>query len=70
MRVSVNGEVRELPEGSSVRDAALALGIEPAKRGVAVAVDGAVVPRSEHESRRLSEGQRVEVVNAIQGGAA
>ena len=70
MRVSVNGEVRELPEGASVRDAALALGIEPAERGVAVAVDGAVVPRSEHESRRLSEGQRVEVVNAIQGGAA
>lgn len=70
MRVSVNGAVRELPEGASVRDAALALGIEPAKRGVAVAVDGAVVPRSEHESRRLSEGQRVEVVNAIQGGAA
>lgn len=70
MRVSVNGEVRELPEGASVRDAALALGIEPAERGVAVAVDGTVVPRSEHESRRLSEGQRVEVVNAIGGGAA
>ena len=70
MRVSVNGEVRELPEGASVRDAALALGIEPARRGVAVAVEGAVVPRSEHESRRLAEGERVEVVNAIQGGAA
>ena len=69
MRVSINGEPRELPDGASVRDAALALGIEPSRRGVAVAVEGAVVPRSEHESRRLAEGERVEVVNAIQGGA-
>lgn len=69
MRVSINGEPRELPDGASVRDAALALGIEPSERGVAVAVEGAVVPRSEHESRRLAEGERVEIVNAIQGGA-
>ena len=69
MRVSINGEVRELPEGACVRDAALALGIEPDRRGVAVAVEGAVVPRSEHESRALREGERVEVVNAIGGGA-
>lgn len=69
MIVTLNGERREMPAGASVRDAALALGIEPSARGVAVAVDGAVVPRSEHESRELRGGERVEVVNAIGGGA-
>lgn len=36
--------------------------------GVAVAVDFAVVPRAEWESRLLHEGNRVEVVTAVQGG--
>ena len=37
-------------------------------RGMAVAVDAEVVPRSEWETVELTEGQRVEVVGAIQGG--
>jgi sulfur carrier protein len=37
-------------------------------RGVAVAVDGEVVPRSAWESTTLREGQTIEVVGAIQGG--
>ena len=37
-------------------------------RGVAVAVEAQVVPRSEWDGVELSEGQRVEVLGAIQGG--
>lgn len=37
-------------------------------RGVAVAVDGEVVPRSEWPSTALSEGRQVEVLQAVQGG--
>jgi sulfur carrier protein len=37
-------------------------------RGVAVAVDGEVVPRGEWASTTLSEGQKVEVLQAVQGG--
>ncbi|HEU4981012.1 MAG TPA: sulfur carrier protein ThiS, partial [Solirubrobacterales bacterium] len=39
------------------------------RRGVAVAVDGEVVPRSEWDRTALAEGQRIEVLAAIQGGA-
>ena len=39
------------------------------QRGVAVAIDGEVVPRSEWDRTRLREGQKVEVLAAIQGGA-
>ena len=67
--VVLNGERREIAEGASVRDAALLLGAEPDARGVAVAVDGEVVPRSELETRTLVDGARVEVVVAIQGGS-
>ena len=67
--IVLNGERREIAEGASVRDAALLLGAEPDARGVAVAVDGEVVPRSELETQTLSEGARVEVVVAIQGGS-
>lgn len=68
MRVEINGQVYELAEGASVRDAAAAVGAEPG-RGVAVALDGEVVPRAEIDAVRLREGQRVEVVAAIGGGA-
>lgn len=68
MRVEINGADVELGEGASARDAALAAGVEPAGRGVAVALDGEVVPRARLEETILTEGQRVEVVKAIGGG--
>jgi sulfur carrier protein len=68
IEVTLNGEPVELPDDATVADAASAAGAQPDARGIAVAVDGEVVPRSELESRRLEVGQRVEVVAAIQGG--
>jgi sulfur carrier protein len=44
------------------------LGVGAEARGVAVAVDGEVVPRSAWERRAVDDGARVEVVGAIQGG--
>ena len=68
MRVVVNGEARELADGASVADAVALAGAEDAERGVAVAVEGEVVPRGEWAGRILSEGEQVEVVHAVQGG--
>ena len=68
MRVALNGEPAELAEGASVSDAVTTAGIEPDRRGIAVAVDGEVVPRGQWEATVLSEGQNLEVVEAIQGG--
>jgi len=66
--VELNGDRVELAEGASVTDAVGAAGADSGRRGVAVAVDGEVVPRSGWSETRLREGQRVEVVEAIQGG--
>ena len=38
------------------------------RRGVAVAVDGVVVPRARHPETVLTEGARIELVTAVQGG--
>lgn len=67
-RVILNGESAELPEGASVAVAVRRAGVQEQARGVAVAVDGAVVPRGEWERTPLVEGERVEVLRAVQGG--
>jgi sulfur carrier protein len=64
--VWINGERRELAAGASVLDALDALGAP--RTGVAVAVDGAVVPRVDWPDRALTDGARVEVLTAVQGG--
>jgi sulfur carrier protein len=68
MNVTLNGESRELREGATVNDAVEASGAQPDGRGVAVAVDGEVVPRGQWAATALSDGQRVEVLQAVQGG--
>ena len=68
MRIVLNGEPRELRAAprSSTRSTRAA---RPESRdGVAVAVDGEVVPRSSWADRTLAEGEQVEVLQAVQGG--
>jgi thiazole synthase len=69
MRIELNGEPRELPDASTLADAVREAGAGDGARGVAVALDGEVVPRAEWDATSLREGQAVEVLAAIQGGA-
>jgi sulfur carrier protein len=66
--VSVNGVEHLLENGATVADLVGALPGIPDGRGVAVAIEGAVVPRGEWSSTPLDAGARVEVVVAVQGG--
>ena len=67
MTVEVNGEMQHIADGATVDDVVRAL-VERIERGVAVALDGEVVPRSAWSSTPLAQGQRVEVLRAVQGG--
>lgn len=63
-RVTVNGEARELGSGTSVADL-----VSPALgRGVAVARNGEVVPRSDWVTTHVESGDEIEIVRPIQGG--
>jgi sulfur carrier protein len=68
MIVTVNGEERSLPAETTV--SGLVEDLSAPSRGVAVAIDGEVVPRAEWPATALQDGARIEVVAAIQGGSA
>ena len=70
MLLTVNGATVEVPgTRAALLDVLAAAGMRDL-RGVAIALDEEVVPRSDWATRRLHEGQRIEVVRASQGGAA
>jgi sulfur carrier protein len=66
VNVTVNGERTPLAEDVNV--AVLVERLTVARRGVAVAVNGEVVPRSVWAATALTDGDRVEVLTAAQGG--
>lgn len=66
--IMLNGEQVELPAGASLLLALASIGITDETKGVAVAVDGEVVPRTHWEAYALHDGARVEALTAMQGG--
>ncbi|TWP51091.1 sulfur carrier protein ThiS [Lentzea tibetensis] len=66
MNARVNGSLRELPDGATVA-AVVELTGAPSS-GVAVALDGTVVPRAAWASTPVADGSVVEVLTAVQGG--
>ena len=66
--IVVNGRPAELPAGSTLAGALAALGWDPGGAGIAVALNGEVVPRRAWPATALGEADRVEVLGATQGG--
>ncbi|EYT80636.1 sulfur carrier protein ThiS [Streptomyces andamanensis] len=66
MSVSVNGEPREIAPGTALD--AVVRAVTAAPSGVAAAVNETVVPRAQWPATALSEGDRVEILTAVQGG--
>ncbi|HET7397717.1 MAG TPA: sulfur carrier protein ThiS [Intrasporangium sp.] len=66
MTISVNGTDRACAPGLTVASLVAELDLPP--RGIAVAIDGDVVRRSEWETTAVRDKARVDVVTAMQGG--
>ncbi|KUN86707.1 thiamine biosynthesis protein ThiS [Streptomyces bungoensis] len=66
MVVSVNGERREITPGTALDALVRTLTASPS--GVAAAVNETVVPRGQWAATALAQGDRVEVLTAVQGG--
>ncbi|WP_037577293.1 sulfur carrier protein ThiS [Phaeacidiphilus oryzae] len=66
MIVSVNGERREFTAGTTLDQVVAELSRAP--RGVAAALNESVVPRGSWATATLQDGDRVEVLTAVQGG--
>ena len=68
MTVYVNGDERTVSPGLTLASLLSLLGQTADGRGVAVALDGMVVPRTRWATTALRDGARVEVIVAVQGG--
>ena len=68
VQVTVNGDRQELPDGATVASVVADLHNAHQGRGIAVAVEGEVVPRAQWPSTELRNGASLEVVVAVQGG--
>lgn len=78
LKITVNDETRTLPAGSTCRDLVMHVTGRRIDRdgrpeqgaglGIALAVDGSLVPRAAWDVTPLSADQAVEVVTAVQGG--
>ena len=63
----MNGERRRVT-AADVRVLLVVLGLDPGGRGIAVARNGEVVPRSAWETTTLVPEDRIDIVGAVQGG--
>ncbi len=66
LEVEVNGDRREVAEGSTVSTLLEELGLHP--RGVAVEYNGEILKRAHFQDTRLAHGDRIEIVRFVQGG--
>jgi sulfur carrier protein len=64
--LTVNGQKREFPEGATLTNLLVSLGIDPTK--VAVEHNRAIVPRSRYAATALSPGDLIEIVQFVGGG--
>jgi thiamine biosynthesis protein ThiS len=66
VRVTVNGEPREVAEGTTVADLLNELGVKV--QHCAVELNLQLVPRQQHAAQTLASGDRMEVVTLVGGG--
>lgn len=65
MKATINGEVREV---SAETLEELLRGLRVPASGTAVAINGRVVPKTQHATYRVGEGDRIEIIVAVAGG--
>ncbi|WP_457600515.1 sulfur carrier protein ThiS [Hydrogenivirga sp.] len=67
-RVIVNGEEKEFERELTVMELLEESGVKFREVGIAVAINEEVVPKSEYKTRKVKEGDRVEIVQLVGGG--
>ncbi len=66
--IILNGEERKIPREMSVMELLSEFEIKFRQVGLAVAINGEIVPKSEYENKIVKEGDKVEIVQLVGGG--
>ncbi|MEZ4653383.1 MAG: sulfur carrier protein ThiS [Candidatus Eisenbacteria bacterium] len=68
MNIRINGENREIPHVETLAELLATLGIDTGSTGLAVARNADVIARSRLAETPVEDGDRIEIVHAVQGG--
>jgi sulfur carrier protein len=68
MRILVNGKPIDVEREKPVSEVIHTCGVPADRTGVAVALNEIVIPRIQWDTKMVHEGDRIEIVHAVQGG--
>lgn len=68
MNYTVNQEERQGDEGLTIAEVVVNETGEKDATGIAIALNQAVVPRSQWENREVTDGDEIDILVAVQGG--
>lgn len=68
MQLAVNGQIRSVVDASTLVDLLTAMDLCPAQKGIAIAINAEVIARARWATTRLCNGDRVDIIHAVQGG--
>ena len=68
MKISVNGEDREVRHNLNIYELLVDLELSPGQSGIAVAVNREVIPKTVWKDTELREDSEIEIIRAVQGG--
>ncbi len=66
MQIIVNGDNKQFSDSLSISELIQQLGL--ADKRIAIEVNEQIIPKGDHNSRQLIDGDRIEIVHAIGGG--
>ncbi len=65
MTITINGEQQPLPQPQTIDQLLAAKGFG---KNIAVALNGAFIPRTTYRERLIKDGDSIEIVSPMQGG--
>ena len=68
LTIDVNGRGETMPHGSTISEMLRLLSVDPSQPGIAVAVNESVVRRTDWAEHVVVDGDRIDVIQATQGG--
>ncbi len=68
MLLTVNGQEQSVDDASTLLDLLIEMNFNAEQKGIAVAVNAEVIARAMWSDTRLCNGDRVDIIHAVQGG--
>lgn len=68
MQLTVNGQEQSVDGASTLLDLLIEMNFNAEQKGIAVAVNAEVIARAMWADMRLCNGDRVDIIHAVQGG--